>query len=174
MQVTRAGEYGVLGLLALADRKVGQVVMLEELSRTESISKSFLAKIFQSLVRAGLVRSVRGLGGGFVLARPPAEISVLQIIEAVEGPISFRRCQEDGTGCVRSNGCPLCGVFDEAQYRVRELFSHTTLVDLMKHSARPAPAAGESLPIAFKPPGRQHELMLTQPSAGQGRATVYE
>jgi len=152
MQITRAGEYAVLGLLALAGREAGQVVMLEELCRGENIPKSFLAKIFQSLVRAGLARSVRGVGGGFVLARTPDAISVLQIIEAVEGPITFQRCQapEHEAGCIRSHGCPLCGLFGEAQQRVRELFSRTTLAGLLEKQNATAALATPGVPILFK------------------------
>ena len=120
------------------------MVMLEELSRTEGIPRSFLAKIFQSLVRGGLVRSVRGVGGGFALARAPEEISVLAIIEAVEGRLAFQRCQDDG--CVRSRGCPLCGLFAQAQRQVRELFEGTSLADLMK------PGAAQPIEFAARRP----------------------
>ena len=70
MQITRAGEYGVLGLMCLARRPVGAVVMIDEVSREEHIPKSFAGKIFQSLAKAGLVKSNRGSGGGFALLKP--------------------------------------------------------------------------------------------------------
>ena len=76
MQITRAGEYGVLGLMNLARRSPGQMVMIDDVSRTERIPKSFLAKIFQDLVKAGLVRSIRGAHGGFALVKDPAQTSV--------------------------------------------------------------------------------------------------
>ena len=70
MQITRAGEYGVLGLMNLARRAPGEIAMIEEVSRTEKIPRSFLGKVFQHLVRAGLVRSAReGAGGGFLCWR---------------------------------------------------------------------------------------------------------
>jgi Rrf2 family transcriptional regulator, iron-sulfur cluster assembly transcription factor len=136
MQVTRAGEYGVLGLLYLARREPGQVVMIDEVSREESIPKSFLAKIFQSLARAGMVRSIRGTRGGFTLAREPHQITTLDVIEAIEGRITFQRCLQAPTECPHTGGCPLCGLFANAQTQVREVFSRTTLADLLK-SARP-------------------------------------
>ena len=83
MQITRASEYGVLGLLALARRPLGDVVMLETIAAEEDIPVSFLGKIFQGLARAGLVKSSRGSGGGFALVREPATISALVVIEAV-------------------------------------------------------------------------------------------
>jgi Rrf2 family transcriptional regulator, iron-sulfur cluster assembly transcription factor len=136
MQVTRAGEYGVLGLLCLARREPGQVVMIDEVSREEQIPRSFLAKIFQSLARAGLVRSNRGTRGGFALTRQPGEITTLDIIEAIEGPIAFQRCLQAPTECPHTGGCPLCGLFQSAQSQVREVFSQTTLADLARQHSR--------------------------------------
>lgn len=130
MQITRAAEYGVLGLVALARRPAGEVVMIDVICDEEDVPRSFLGKIFQSLTRAGIVRSARGSGGGFTLARVPEKISALEIIEAVEGPISLQRCLDDATGCEHSGGCALCGLFAEAQDRVREVFAATSLADL--------------------------------------------
>ena len=130
MQITRAGEYGILGLLNLARRGPGHMVMVEEISRTEGISKSFLAKIFQALTRAGLTRSVRGSGGGFALARLPANISVLEVIEAIEGPIALQRCLAAEPSCKQARDCVLCGLFKRAQYGVRSIFASTNLQDL--------------------------------------------
>ena len=65
MHISRAGEYGVLGLLHLARQPGGQPVMIDAVSRDEAIPKSFLAKIFQDLAKAGVLRSQRGSGGGF-------------------------------------------------------------------------------------------------------------
>jgi Rrf2 family protein len=133
MQITRAGEYAVLGLMCLARRPFGSVVMIDEVSREEHIPKSFAAKIFQSLVRAGLVKSNRGSGGGFTLLKEPADITVLQVIEAIEGRIAIQRClSEDEPKCEHQGGCALCGLFEQAQDRVRDVFSRTTLEDLMK------------------------------------------
>jgi Rrf2 family protein len=132
MQITRAGEYGVLGLLSMARRGLDQVVMIDEVSRAEGISKSFLAKIFQSLAKAGLVRSFRGAGGGFVLARKPEEITVLEVIEAIEGKIALQRCLQEVPDCEHIQGCVLCGLFEQAQDQVKEVFSRTSLADLMK------------------------------------------
>ena len=133
MQITRAGEYAVLGLMCLARRPVGAVVMIDEVSREEHIPKSFAAKIFQSLGKAKLVKSSRGTGGGFILMKKPAEITVLEVIEAIEGKIAFQRClSEEEPKCEHFGGCALCGLFEEAQDRVKEVFSRTTLADLMK------------------------------------------
>jgi Rrf2 family transcriptional regulator, iron-sulfur cluster assembly transcription factor len=132
MQITRAGEYGVLGLMNLARRSPGQMAMIDEVSRTERIPKSFLAKIFQSLAKAGLVRSIRGAGGGFALTKDPAQVSVLEIIEAIEGKIVFQRCKQLKPDCDHAGGCALCGLFEQAQDGVKDVLLRTTLVDLIR------------------------------------------
>jgi Rrf2 family transcriptional regulator, iron-sulfur cluster assembly transcription factor len=131
MQITRAGEYGVLGLMHLARRNPGQRAMIDEVSRQERIPKSFLAKIFQHLAKAGLVRSVRGSRGGFALLKNPGDISVLEIIEAVEGKIVFQRCRIDKPDCQHAGGCALCGLFERAQDGIKDVLTSTTLRDLL-------------------------------------------
>ena len=119
--------------MCLARRPFGSVVMIDEVSREEKIPKSFAAKIFQSLAKAGLVKSNRGTGGGFTLVKQPGTITVLDVIEAIEGKIAFQRClAEDEPSCEHFGGCALCGLFEQAQDRVKEVFSRTTLTDLMK------------------------------------------
>jgi Rrf2 family protein len=132
MQITRAGEYGVLGLMNLARRSPGQTAMIDDVSRSERIPKSFLAKIFQDLAKAGLVRSIRGAGGGFALVKDPAQITILEIIEAIEGKIVFQRCKQLKPDCEHAGGCALCGLFEQAQDGVKDVLLRTTLVDLIR------------------------------------------
>lgn len=163
MQITRAGEYGVLGLLALARRPVGEVVMVDVIAAEEEVPVSFLGKIFQSLSRAGIVKSARGSGGGFALCRTPAEITILQVIEAIEGPISLQRCLDEDSGCEHIAGCALCGLLTEAQDRVKDVFQATTLAEL----------AGRHLPAGLMKQARargQAGITLTEISAN-GRST---
>lgn len=138
MQITRAGEYAVLGLLHLARHEPGRTVMIEEVSLQEKIPKSFLAKIFQTLARAGIVHSHRGAHGGFSLARNAGEISVLEVIEAVEGRIAFQRCLQERPACEHMEGCALCGLWERAQDQVKEVFSKTSLASLAKQKSAQA------------------------------------
>ncbi len=132
MQITRAGEYAVLGATYLARMGTDRVVMIEEVCEGESIPKSFLAKIFQALKRSGIVQSQRGIHGGFKLTRNPFEISVLEILEAVEGKIAFQRKLQEPVECHKNDACTLCDIFTEAQHRVKEIFHNTTLADLTR------------------------------------------
>jgi Rrf2 family protein len=135
MQITRAGEYGVLGMMYLARRGNGagrKTAMIDEVSRAEKVPKSFLAKIFQNLARAGLVKSVRGAGGGFVLAKQPADVSILEIVEAIEGKIVFQRCKQEKPDCKHVGGCALCGLFEQAQDGLKDVLTRTSLNDLIR------------------------------------------
>jgi Rrf2 family protein len=145
MQVTRAGEYAIIGLLYLAKQPEGRTVMVDEISEAEKIPSSFLAKIFQSLAKGNLVQSHRGAGGGFSLARSSREINLLQILNCVEGDFALQKCVSDEPSCVvsteRLGSCVLCGVFAEAQRRVNEVFARTTLADLIPKAGQPQSVA---------------------------------
>jgi Rrf2 family iron-sulfur cluster assembly transcriptional regulator len=147
MQITRAEEYAVIGLMYLARQPAGRLVMIEEICDAENIPKSFLAKIFQSLAKGGFVRSHRGAGGGFSLARLPSEISLLDIFRCVEGEFALQKCVSEEPECVvskeRLGSCTLCGIFTEAQNRVNEVFARTNLQDLI--TPRLAPLASAPL-----------------------------
>jgi Rrf2 family protein len=139
MHISRAGEYGVLGLLNLSRQPAGQPVMIDAVSRDEGISKSFLAKIFQDLAKAGILRSQRGARGGFVLARSADQITILEIIEAIDGKIALQRCLGDVPECDRMQGCALCSLLEQAQDLLKEVFGQTTLAQLARRHASGGP-----------------------------------
>ncbi len=163
MQITRASEYAMLGLLALARRPVGEVVMLDIVAREEDIPVSFLGKIFQSLARGKLVKSSRGSGGGFMLLREPATITVLEVIEAVEGPVSLTRCLDEESGCEHAGGCALCGLFSEAQDKVKEVFSSATVAQL----------AGRHIPGGLVRSAQNRERIVYRPQRTPGPVQLH-
>lgn len=169
MKITRASEYAMLGLLALSRRPAGSVEMVDVLAHEEGVPTSFLGKIFQSLSRARIVKSARGSGGGFSLVRTPDEITVLEVIEAVEGPIALQRCLDTDSDCTHREGCALCGLFSEAQDRVKEVFGRTSVAELtrrhtsfVEHQARSA-RSGPKHPktAAATKPKRSRTLKLS-------------
>ena len=151
MQVTRAGEYAIIGLSYLARQPADRIVMIDEISETEGVPKSFLAKIFQSLAKAGIVRSNRGAGGGFSHAKSASEITLLQILQIVEGAFALQKCVSEDPECVvsttRLTNCTLCAVFSEAQNRVNEVFARTTLADLLNPKPQLASNAKAPAPV---------------------------
>ncbi|HOD66148.1 MAG TPA: Rrf2 family transcriptional regulator [candidate division Zixibacteria bacterium] len=131
MQFTKAEEYGILGVLYLAERNDATVTPLSEISEARAIPEKFLAKIFQSLSRAGIVRSHRGVRGGFTLAKGPADISVKEILEAIQGPYHLIKCIKDNAICEKTDFCALRELLRAAEDRLVSVFEEHSLADLL-------------------------------------------
>ena len=101
-----------------------------------------MAKILRNLVRARLLRSSRGVNGGFALARPASEISLLNIIEAIEGPLGMAPCVPDPRGCEWACDCPAAPVWSKVQASVKDILSRATLEDLVSTPRRNGRVAG--------------------------------
>ncbi len=99
MRLSTKADYAVRAVLELARHEPGAVVHTDTIARSQAIPGSRLSKVLQELARADLVRTYRGSGGGVALARPPAEISVRQVYEAVEGPVLLCRCHQRVEPC---------------------------------------------------------------------------
>lgn len=131
MQFTKAEEYGILGVLYLAERNDSAVTPLSEISEAKDIPEKFLAKIFQSLSRAGIVRSHRGVRGGFTLAQEAREITVKEVLEAIQGPYHLAKCITDESICNKAPFCALRELLTIAEDRLVSVFEDHTLADLM-------------------------------------------
>lgn len=131
MVLTRAGDYGIFGVIYLAKQPKGKIVSLSEVSKAENIPEKFLAKIFQHLSRSGLIRSHRGARGGFSLARSPGEITVKELLEAIQGPICFSKCLSELDDCDRKEICKLRNVMQKAQDNTIRILTQKTLSDLV-------------------------------------------
>ncbi|MBF0358891.1 MAG: Rrf2 family transcriptional regulator [Magnetococcales bacterium] len=106
MKLTTRGRYAVTAMLDLSCYSAGEPVTLADISSRQVISLSYLEQLFAKLRRRGLVRSIRGPGGGYVLATHPSKISVAAIIRAVDEPIKPTACDEEiETGCKKSTRC---------------------------------------------------------------------
>jgi Rrf2 family protein len=136
MQITRTEEYGLRGLIFLAKQPPEKVTLISEISREQNIPEAFLAKIFQRLSKAGLLRSIRGANGGFSLGKPANKITMREIIEALEGPIALNRCLLREGECGEERVCPLYPVWEELQQRILEILDRTSMEDLAKRMIR--------------------------------------
>lgn len=109
MQLTTKGRYAVMAMVDVARHGAGRAVSLAEIAARQDISLSYLEQLFARLRRAGLVKSVRGPGGGYRLSRAAAALSVSDIMLAVEEPLKVTRCTASGpgggAGCVRGERC---------------------------------------------------------------------
>ena len=133
MQFTKAEEYGMFGALYLAEADAGRVVPLSEISQAMDIPEKFLAKIFQSLSKGGVIRSHRGVRGGFTLAKDAKDISVREVLETIQGPYHLMRCTEDMSLC--SKGCEFCSLREVlllAENRLTSVFDAFSLADMVE------------------------------------------
>jgi Rrf2 family iron-sulfur cluster assembly transcriptional regulator len=139
MFANKLTEYAVRGMSELACRPPDGFTLLDELVKGTDLPRDFLAKIFQKLVHAGLLRSAKGRGGGFCLSRPAHKISLMQIVEAVEGPQSFDRCVVGLDRCNDQMPCPQHDLYKPIRQRLKDYLNTTTLADLAA-SLRSKPA----------------------------------
>jgi Rrf2 family protein len=132
MKLTRGGEYGIRGVLYLAQQDNGKVNMLSAIAKAQDVPPRFLAKIFQALAKAGIVKSHRGAKGGFSLARSADEITMRDVIEAIEGPIYLNVCLMGPGECNRDKICPMHKVWEEAQEKMMGVLSRANFAELAK------------------------------------------
>lgn len=136
MKLGRESAYAIEGLLDLATKPPGRATLLRDIAASRGVPRSFLAKIFQKLVRSGIVLSSRGAVRGYALARRPKEIKVKDILLAIEGPDLLDRCLFWGDRCADSDPCPMHFRWKRVRQQViGELMERTTLADLAKRAA---------------------------------------
>ena len=132
MKLTRGGEYGIRGVLYLARQDEVKVSMLSAVAKAQGAPPRFLAKIFQALAKAGIVKSHRGAKGGFSLAKPAAEITIKDVIEAVEGPIHLNVCLIGEGECDQDKVCAVHPIWKEAQEKMMSVLARGNFADLAK------------------------------------------
>ena len=130
MELTRKGEYAIRGIVFLASRPPELVCLLSDIAAAVDVPPTFLAKIFQQFSKIGLVKSYRGTGGGFILGRTPDKITLLEVVEAVEGPIVPNRCVVNKGDCPRDAICNVHPVWVDVQQQVRDILNNITLQKL--------------------------------------------
>ncbi|WP_257310283.1 RrF2 family transcriptional regulator [Geothrix fuzhouensis] len=105
--ISRQTDYAARLVLHLAALEADARVSIAEISKLRLLPVAFVRRLAGSLVKAGILHTVRGTGGGISLARPASEISLLDVIEAVEGGIFLNQCLDGKHICPLSNGCPV-------------------------------------------------------------------
>ena len=150
MIITRATEYAIRAVLYMACQPQGEIIFKKDICRAQEITPAFLTKILQPLIKAGIVGSQRGVGGGFYLAKPPAEINLFDIVQTQEGPLYLNQCLIKEGHCGREFFCPVHGAWQE----IRSEFMAT----LSRHDFATLAA-------------RQGEMPMPTPSSGKSRRT---
>lgn len=113
--ISRAAEYAIRAMLDVASTDEKAVARTKEVAEHQGIPRVFLPKIVQRLVQAGLLRAHKGAAGGIALSRPPGEINMREIIEAMDGPIALNTCLILPDECPRLSICPVHEVWVKAQ-----------------------------------------------------------
>jgi Rrf2 family transcriptional regulator, cysteine metabolism repressor len=131
VRLTAKSEYGVLASIDLACNYGEGPVSAREIAERRAIPPRFLEQLFVSLRRAGIVTAVRGAHGGFTLTREPSQITVLDVVEALEGPLTASVCDSERESvCVKSGSCAAAPVWAKATNALRDVFASTTLAAL--------------------------------------------
>ena len=130
MHVSSKSRYAVRALVELALRTGGEVrtVSVADLASERDLPAQFLEQLFGALRRGGLLSSHRGAGGGFAFARRPEGVSVLDVVEALDGPVSVAACT--GGHCDREDSCGSASVWREAETAFEGVLASTTIADL--------------------------------------------
>lgn len=151
MKLSRRGEYALKALIHLARRGEGGVATVPEMGRLEGLPEPFLHQILLELTSGGVLRSRRGRGGGFELARPASEIFLGSVVRLVDGPLAPIPCAsvtayEACPTCPEPGTCDLRGVMRRVRDAVADILDHTTLADA---------ASGAEARTAPRPPARK-------------------
>jgi len=126
MQITRQADYAVRAVLYLARLGSEKRAATSQIAQDQQIPPSFLAKIVSQLSVAGLLQTSRGARGGVSLARSPEQISLLEVVEAIDGPILLNECVAGNGSCSFGDDCPMRAVWCEAQAELVERLKETT------------------------------------------------
>ena len=156
LQVSRKVDYALRAMIHLASLPEGVRAPQQEIASRHDLPREFLAKILKTLADRGLVSALRGPHGGVALARPGAQISFLEVIEAVEGPVVLNLCLDEEQGCSQGSTCTMQAVWRAGQDRMLDVYRTTMLADLVPRAgaSMPVPLNADSVRVDRVEPGR--------------------
>jgi Rrf2 family protein len=129
MQLNRQTDYAMRAVLYLATAPLASI---REIAEAQKVPQEYLAKILQRLARAGIVATHRGVGGGITLARAPEKITMLDVIEAVEGPVALNRCFVRPGECPRESYCSMHDELDDIGGKLAGMFARVNFARLAR------------------------------------------
>jgi len=129
----RASEYGIHGVLYLAMQPKEKITVLDEVAEAQKIPKSYLSKIFQAYIKAGILKSYRGAKKGFALAKAPEKITLKELIESCEGKIFYDECLLRRGDCPKNGRCSVSIKWREAVAAMNHVLEKTTLEELIEN-----------------------------------------
>jgi Rrf2 family protein len=135
MQITRQADYAVRAVLHLAKVGNSERSATSTIAKEQNIPPSFLAKIISQLSIAGLLHTSRGARGGVTLARDPRDITLLEVVEAIDGPIQLNECVGNNGACTFDDNCPIKPVWCDAQEELVQRLKGTNFADMLVQPA---------------------------------------
>ena len=141
MKITTRGRYAVMALVSLAGSSRGNPVSLKDIARREDIPEPYLQQLFSRLRRRNIVKSIRGPGGGFLLARHPSRITIGEIIRSAEGREreAFIGCRRSGRKCGMIEKCKTQNMWDALEMRMEEFLDSISIEDLFREAPEEIP-----------------------------------
>jgi Rrf2 family protein len=145
MHISKKAEYALRAMVALARRAQGPPALIEDVSAAEHIPMKFLEQILLALRKADLLRSKRGVGGGYHINHAPQEISLGDVVRVIDGPFEPMACTRadperfgrQPCACGVAGGCGLGAVFTDLQKSVNAFLAQTTLADVLARESKP-------------------------------------
>lgn len=131
MIISTKGRYGLRILIDLATHDPAKPRQLHDIARSQQISEKYISRLVLDLRKANLIRSTRGVNGGIHLMKSPEEITLLEILETMEGPISVVDCVYSPAKCKRNELCPTRDIWVQLSNGIRELTRQITLEDIL-------------------------------------------
>ena len=136
MKYSQSTELAIDSLFFMAAHPELTDFSVEKVAQAQHVSPSYLAKVFQHLVKAGLLRSHRGSKGGYMLGRAPAQITLRDIAAVFEGRSPLYECNANAKRCQLGPKCLILATFSEAERKMHEVLAGVTLQDVVNHSAQ--------------------------------------
>jgi Rrf2 family protein len=130
MKISTKGCYGLRAMVDLAQHQGEGPILLREIAGRQGLSRKYLHALLTSLRAAGLVRSVRGSGGGYLLAQPPGKVSIFDVLHALEGPLEVADCVRESGSCPRSAACAGHDMWAQLSRALADWLRGVTLADL--------------------------------------------
>lgn len=132
LRLSTKGQYGVRAMFEIASGSENGPVTIKEISKRQEVSVAYLEQILNKLRKAGLILSVKGPGGGYVLNRKPGDISIGVILRELEGPVAITSCLDPREGCMRVEGCVTHLLWKSLGEKIEGFLDKMTLKDLIK------------------------------------------
>lgn len=144
MKLSTKGKYGVRAVFEIARNEGEGPLTIKTIAERQGISLSYLEQILYRLAKAGLIESVRGPGGGYLIGKTPSELTIGDVVRALEGPIALSHCLEPGMSgdCYQADDCVARMVWSRVGAKIEEALDSITFNDLLREYPKEKDQAG--------------------------------